>query len=71
MRGTSLDRKFFINQRYGGCNGDYGWFIVADKYLACNWEKKGTEPVFLYTKNHTARKWITGTRIKIYFLSLK
>lgn len=60
-RGNSLDRIFLINKSYAGCARDFGWFVIADKYLACGWERKGTKPVFLYTKNRTSRNWKTNS----------
>ena len=60
MRDQSLDRKFFVNRSYGGCPNDYGWFVVVDKYQACDWEKKGPVPIFLFTRENTRRNWNTG-----------
>jgi hypothetical protein len=71
---NSLDRIFLINKSYAGCAQDFGWFVIADKYLACGWERKGTKPVFLYTKNRTSRNWKTSKFIdidlKIKFLTI-
>ncbi|XP_052078091.1 uncharacterized protein LOC127716016 isoform X1 [Mytilus californianus] len=50
-------RKFFVNKSYHGCPGDDGWFVVIDQTPSCPWEKKGTIPLFLYTKNFTPRNW--------------
>ena len=59
------DRIFFINKRYGGCDRDFGWFVIADTYLPCGWEKQGAAPVFLYTENGTPRQWKTSKFIDI------
>ncbi|XP_038066944.1 uncharacterized protein LOC119736970 [Patiria miniata] len=52
------DRRFFINNHYGGCEGDKGWLVVteSDSLNYCGWEGQ-TEahpyPMILYsTTNH-------------------
>ncbi|VDI54133.1 Hypothetical predicted protein [Mytilus galloprovincialis] len=54
---NSLGRRFFINRSYHGCAQDYGWFVIADTYRYCSWEKRGPEPVFIYTRNQSSRNY--------------
>ncbi|XP_071128033.1 uncharacterized protein [Mytilus edulis] len=52
-----LDRKFLINRSYKNCAQDYGWFAIADTIRHCSWEKRGSAPVFIYTRNHSSRNY--------------
>ncbi|XP_062583861.1 uncharacterized protein LOC134245606 [Saccostrea cucullata] len=56
---TRYSRKFFINQRYGGCHVDSGWFVVTDVKgnKPCDWEKQKPYPQFLYSNNGKITKW--------------
>ncbi|XP_056022086.1 uncharacterized protein LOC125650831 [Ostrea edulis] len=44
----SLNRRFFIQNNYGGCNNDAGWFLVVEGN-ACTWEQRTTRPYFIYS----------------------
>lgn len=44
----SLERRFFIQNNYGGCSNDAGWFLVVEKDT-CAWEQRTTRPYFLYS----------------------
>ncbi|XP_062618605.1 uncharacterized protein LOC134280203 [Saccostrea cucullata] len=44
----SLKRRFFIQNNYGGCGNDAGWFLVVEGD-ACAWERRTTRPYFLYS----------------------
>ncbi|XP_052089577.1 uncharacterized protein LOC127726295 [Mytilus californianus] len=57
LRKDWLDRRFLINKSYAGCAKDYGWFVIADTYRHCSWEKKGPAPVFIYTRNRSSRNY--------------
>lgn len=50
-------RKFYVNQNYGGCANDQGWMYVLDQNRGCSYERIGSIPLFLYTKNFTDRNW--------------
>ncbi|CAG2246150.1 unnamed protein product [Mytilus edulis] len=50
-------RKFYVNQNYGGCAKDQGWMYVLDQIRGCPYERIGSIPMFLYTKNFTDRNW--------------
>ncbi|XP_063415750.1 uncharacterized protein LOC134697417 [Mytilus trossulus] len=50
-------RKFYVNQNYGGCAKDQGWMYVLDQDRRCPYERIGSIPMFLYTKNFTDRNW--------------
>ena len=47
-RDGSLERRFFIQNNYGGCQNDAGWFLVVEKDT-CAWEQRTTRPYFLYS----------------------
>ncbi|XP_061184335.1 uncharacterized protein LOC133192328 [Saccostrea echinata] len=56
---TRYSRKFFINQKYGGCHVDSGWFVVSDVKgrKPCEWEKQKPYPQFLYSRYRKITKW--------------
>uniref|UniRef100_A0A1I8GLC5 Peptidase_S9 domain-containing protein n=1 Tax=Macrostomum lignano TaxID=282301 RepID=A0A1I8GLC5_9PLAT len=46
-------RTFFINNRYRGCGGDVGFWVVSDRKDVCSWDNKGwhgSAPVLVYTQ---------------------
>lgn len=47
-RDGNLQRRFFVQNNYGGCQNDAGWFLVVEKD-SCDWERKTTRPFFLYS----------------------
>ncbi|XP_038066531.1 uncharacterized protein LOC119736586 [Patiria miniata] len=59
VREQNLQRRFFINNHYGGCEGDKGWLVVteSDATANCPWETEtAAHPysIILYsTTNHT------------------
>ncbi|GFO26626.1 hypothetical protein PoB_005313100 [Plakobranchus ocellatus] len=51
---TKLLRRFQVNQLYGGCAKDKGWFLAGDALPGgCDFEKKLAAPMFLYSKGRT------------------
>ncbi|CAG2239527.1 unnamed protein product [Mytilus edulis] len=50
-------RKFYVNQNFGGCAKDKGWMYVLDQNRRCPYARIGSIPLFLYTKNFTDRNW--------------
>ncbi|XP_059165092.1 uncharacterized protein LOC131947788 [Physella acuta] len=57
----AVKRTFFINNFYGGCPADRGWFVAIDRAGGhCNWEKTSTFPVFKYARQNQAENWNTG-----------
>ncbi|KAK3095541.1 hypothetical protein FSP39_015906, partial [Pinctada imbricata] len=45
---NSLQRRFFIQNNYGGCNNDAGWFVIIEGGT-CSWEAQTTKPYFIYS----------------------
>lgn len=35
---SGINRNWFINRNYGGCENDYGWMAVLDGGGVCSWE---------------------------------
>lgn len=61
----SYNRRWFINQNYGGCGSDSGWFVVEDGTSSrpCTWEtsrENGVGRDFLYTTGGTIQNWNTA-----------
>lgn len=64
-------RDFFINQNYGGCGADTGWWIALDANSSkpCGWEtsqsalKGSSSRGFLYSNSSTVQNWNTSTAI--------
>ena len=48
FRDSSLKRRFFIQNNYGGCSNDAGWFLVIESNN-CAWEQRTTRPYFVYS----------------------
>lgn len=48
FRDSGLNRRFFIQNNYGGCSNDAGWFLVVEG-SACSWEQRTTRPYFIYS----------------------
>ena len=48
-------RSFFINNDYGGCNGDTGWLMVTTN-LGCN-NYEGSKNKILYSDKSTYAVW--------------
>lgn len=47
-RDSGLNRRFFIQNNYGGCSNDAGWFLVVESGT-CAWEQRTTRPYFIYS----------------------
>ena len=46
------DRRFFVHCTYGGCDADWGWFVILDMdhSKVCHWEiEVGANPIFLFS----------------------
>uniref|UniRef100_A0A1I8GIN4 Peptidase_S9 domain-containing protein n=1 Tax=Macrostomum lignano TaxID=282301 RepID=A0A1I8GIN4_9PLAT len=46
-------RTFFISNRYRGCGGDIGFWVISDRKDVCKWSNKGwhsSGPVLVYTQ---------------------
>ena len=50
-----LNRYFFINRNYGGCEKDTGWIIIGGQ--DCEWEKSGGKTPILYSTQKTYTTW--------------
>lgn len=48
FRDSGLNRRFFIQNNYGGCSNDAGWFLVVESNT-CAWEQRTTRPYFIYS----------------------
>ncbi|XP_074642608.1 uncharacterized protein LOC141899898 [Tubulanus polymorphus] len=57
IRVTELNRRFFINERYGGCPNDRLWMVVADpiqpRSPGCSYDKKSGWPHIYYSPKKT------------------
>ncbi|XP_078352110.1 uncharacterized protein LOC144636783 [Oculina patagonica] len=56
----SIDRNFFINRNYGGCEVDAGWMVITGPH--CDWEKRFLNEmpngnVILYSKLDGYTSW--------------
>jgi len=60
----NVSRRLYVNQKWGGCDNDVGWFLTIEKMGACPYESYEDYPVFLYNTCSYARN-IT-TRMLIY-----
>ncbi|XP_033761125.1 uncharacterized protein LOC117342936 [Pecten maximus] len=55
------ERRFFINQNYGGCPYDVGWMVVIDidtNIKPCVWDSMSNRPVFLFAPGEDVTRWI-------------
>ena len=55
--GLHLERTFFINQHYGGCDADLGNVVVVEHDGDCNWDHQPRYPQFLYSDLNAADFW--------------
>jgi len=57
-------RGWFVNQNYGGCGSDTGWFDVDFGSKPCSWETTRDNATsgrgFLYTLNNNQQNWNTS-----------
>jgi len=57
----AYNRRWFVNQNYGGCGSDTGWFVVEDATSSrpCSWETDRTvnSRDFLYATGNTQQNW--------------
>ena len=59
-----VDRGFFINKHYGGCNTDNGWMLILDATntnTGCGWDKQPASPLFLYSPFENSMTWSDGS----------
>ncbi|XP_038065886.1 uncharacterized protein LOC119735979 [Patiria miniata] len=59
---TVEDRRFFINNNYGGCSIDQGWLVVTESNSGtdCEWERPSEEhpyPIIHYSKSASKVVW--------------
>ncbi|KAH3725257.1 uncharacterized protein LOC127854101 [Dreissena polymorpha] len=55
--GQNLERTFFINQVYNGCDADVGNVVVVEHDGGCNWDHQPRYPQFLYSDMNAADNW--------------
>ncbi|XP_033626039.1 uncharacterized protein LOC117289152 [Asterias rubens] len=61
-----IDRRFFINMNYGGCDIDRGWMVVVDSEGPCSWEKSfSSYPAIMYSTNYTSTTFNDARNDKI------
>lgn len=48
----TLQRYFFLEHEYAGCDEDSGWFGVMESGSGCPWEQRHTTPYALYSDNN-------------------
>lgn len=66
---TTYGRTFYINNVYGGCPGDVGWFIIsANTGSACSWEVANTVK---YSNLTTAQNWNSTSAADAFVILLK
>lgn len=57
-------RYFYVNNNYGGCPADVGWFaVVANFGYPCPWESSTTNAngrAFLYALGNVRQNWTSG-----------
>jgi hypothetical protein len=59
---TGVPRRWFVNQNYGGCPLDTGWFVVADTDSShpCSWETTRVNDAgrqFLFAEDAIRQNW--------------
>lgn len=55
---AGLNRRFFINVRYTGCENDHGFMLVLDRGpMPCNYEKLPNHPLLLYSEFPGGTRW--------------
>jgi len=56
------NRRFFIQNNYGGCEVDSGWLVVQTMRRAsmCPWESNGKQPLIYYSAGDANVKWQTA-----------
>lgn len=61
---AGIQRRWFINQNYGGCPNDVGWIVVNNGGNACNWETSrhtAASRAFLYATNNVRQNYNDNT----------
>jgi hypothetical protein len=63
---VQFGRRFFVNNNYGGCTSDAGWFVVSStggtQNKPCGWEtSRGTGTRILYASGATYTNWTSGS----------
>lgn len=55
--GGTLERTFFINSHYGGCDQDLGHLVVVEHNGDCAWDDQPIYPAILYSDMNGAEYW--------------
>ena len=60
----TYNRRWFVNENYGGCGSDTGWFVVEDATSSkpCGWETSRQSAAgrgFLYSTGGVQQNWNT------------
>uniref|UniRef100_A0A1I8HMU6 Fibrinogen C-terminal domain-containing protein n=2 Tax=Macrostomum lignano TaxID=282301 RepID=A0A1I8HMU6_9PLAT len=66
-------RRFFISNRYGGCNGDTAFWAVSDKKDPCPWSNRfwtGKAPVLVYNTKQNSPTYRTGAKADRFLIYL-
>ncbi|XP_076455552.1 uncharacterized protein LOC143290141 [Babylonia areolata] len=62
-RSPDVQRRFFVNRRYGGrCDHDEGWLLAVDANDNCDYTSRASFPVFLYAGGNTSAIWSQDTK---------
>jgi len=65
-----LDRRFYINYQFGGCDLDAGWIVAVEK-MDCVWTRRNDRlPRFLYAKGGNMSNYMTGETGDADFLAI-
>lgn len=61
---SNIQRNFFIQHNYDGCDVDAGWLVVEGKYYdnvaPCPWENSQNPPFIMYSPGDDKRTWQTA-----------
>ncbi|XP_070567271.1 uncharacterized protein [Ptychodera flava] len=58
---ANLNRRFFVNNHYGGCPEDFGWMVVVDDgNTACPWSTVSEKLFFMYSPHSNKVNWDEG-----------
>ncbi|WAR31315.1 YL-like protein [Mya arenaria] len=62
LKNGKLNRRFFINEVYDGCNGDIGHLVIIDesKMNKCRMDKHAKTPMILYSESNSNTFWKNG-----------
>ena len=69
-----VNRRFYINKEYNGCDGDTGWVAMIPRIskpsepTPCDWETSPIIPAFMYSTSLTAVNWNSAGNYIVYIV---